>query len=350
VLDDFSMLRQLTPAVAAEPAHLFKAGDAARFRRNVGADTPFPPEVPHALNPPPGFMIDYVVASTPSTDLSIDILDPSNALVRHLSSAPTPAVPEAARPPEPNFWIAPPMQLPKNAGGNRTNWDLRYDSPHSFTHSFEINANPGLTPPSPEGPVALPGTYTVKLTVDGRSYTQTVTMRGDPRSPASAAALVAQHALQMKIVQGLEASFEGHRVAIALRNALRGAVPANAAPELSAVAARAAALAAQLDTVVGLDAGRGRGRGGAGNPPPNFTGVNGALVGQLNAQDLSDMAPTPGALAAFRTTCKELTTVAAAWQRLSTTDLVALNIILKERGRTIIPLATGTVTMPSCAK
>ncbi|HEV8215360.1 MAG TPA: hypothetical protein VGP95_05985, partial [Gemmatimonadaceae bacterium] len=51
-LDDYSILRQLEPPIANETAHLFKPGDAYRTRRNVGADTPFPPEVPHALNPP----------------------------------------------------------------------------------------------------------------------------------------------------------------------------------------------------------------------------------------------------------------------------------------------------------
>src|SRR5205823_305888 len=61
-LDDYSMLRQITPAIVSEAAHLFKPGDTPRLRRNVGADTPFPPEVPHALNPPAGAMIDYWLA------------------------------------------------------------------------------------------------------------------------------------------------------------------------------------------------------------------------------------------------------------------------------------------------
>src|SRR5205807_10193270 len=115
------------------------------------------------------------------------------------------AVPEAARPPHPNFWVAPPRSQPKNAGANRTFWGRRYDAPHTFSHSFEINANPGLTPASPEGPLVLPGTYTLKLTANGVTSTQTVTVTADPRSPASAAALAAQNALQKKIMQGVEA-------------------------------------------------------------------------------------------------------------------------------------------------
>jgi photosystem II stability/assembly factor-like uncharacterized protein len=347
-IDDYSMLRQVAPAVASEPAHLFKPGNAVRLRRNVGADTPFPPEVPHALNPPAGAPLDYWLASAPQGDLTIDVLDASGAVVRHMTSAPQSPVSEASHPPEPNFWLAPPFTLPKQAGENRTNWDLRYDSPPAFSHSFEINANPGLTPPSPEGPVVLPGTYTLKLTVGGKSYTQPVTVTSDPRSPATLVALRAQHALQMKLVQGLEASYEGHRVAVALRDALRGAVPAGAAAELADVSARATSLAAQLDTVAGLDAARGGGRGGQA-AAPSFTAINGALVRQLNAQDLGDMAPTPAALAEYAATCRDFAKVASAWQRLSTTELGGVNAILKQHGRTeIVGPGSGRVKVPAC--
>jgi photosystem II stability/assembly factor-like uncharacterized protein len=349
VLDDYSMLRDLSPAVASQPAHVFHPGDAARVRRNVGADTPFPPEVPHALNPPPGAEIDYWLASAPAGDISIDILDNSGALVRHYTSVPGTPVTEAARPPHPNFWVEPPVALTKSAGGNRINWDLRYDPPLAFTHSFDINANPGLTPPTPEGPLALPGTYTVKLTVDGRAYTTSVNVTSDPRSPATALSLRAQHDLQLRITQGMRASFEGHRIAQALRDALRGAIPAGAAPELSDATARALALAAQIDTVAGLDASRGRGRGGPQNPPrPSFRAINDALSQQLSQQEPGDAPPTVGALAAFAATCKELSAVATAWQKLSTADLGAFNQILVGRGRTAIVLPEGVVQVPRC--
>src|SRR5206468_3667161 len=75
VLDDFSPLRQLTPALASAPVHLFAPGDAVRVRRNVGADTPFPPEVPHALNPPDGALIYYYLAAKPAGDISLDVQD-----------------------------------------------------------------------------------------------------------------------------------------------------------------------------------------------------------------------------------------------------------------------------------
>ena len=82
-----------------------------------------------------------------------------------VGSVALPPVAEAARPPHPNFWVAPPFAIPTAAGLNRTNWDLHYDPPPAFSHSFEISANPGLTPASPEGALAPPGTYTIRLTV-----------------------------------------------------------------------------------------------------------------------------------------------------------------------------------------
>jgi len=342
VLDDISMLRQASSATLAESAHLFKPGDAVRVRRNVGADTPFPPEVPHALNPPDGVIVDYWLGSAPSRDITLDVLDASGAVVRHMTSAPGEAVAEAARPPHPNFWVAPPVSLPKNAGGNRMNWDLRYDSPHAFSHSFEINANPGQTPASPLGPVVPPGTYTLKLTVDGKSYSQTVAVKPDPRSPATPAAIATQAALEKKIWQGIEAAYEGNRVAIALRDLARGVT----VPEVSQ---RTASLAAQLDTVAGLDQSRGRGGGRGGQPArPTFRAINAALVSQLDAQENGDMAPTSSALAAFAATCKELTNLAATWQKLSVTELGGINAILKQKGQNVITTPVGNIKLPTC--
>lgn len=349
VIDDYSMLRQIAPTIVSQASHLFKPGDAVRVRRNVGADTPFPPEVPHALNPSDGVMLDYWLAQTPSRAITIDVLDSTGALVRHFSSAPIMPVLEAARPPNPNFWLAPPMPLPSIAETNRSSWDMRYDSPPAFTHSFEINANPGLTPPSPEGPLAIPGTYSVRLTAEGRSATQTVVVRPDPRSPATVPAIRAQHVLQMKIVDGVKASYSGHNLAIALQSALRGAVPAGAQPELADAAARALALAARLDTaVVGLDAQRGRGGGRGATPSPNFRALNSALVAQLNAQDLGDMAPTPATLAGFATTCRELRALVTAWEQLSGAELASVNKLLTARGRPAIAAPSEVLHPPTC--
>ena len=93
ILDDFSPLRQITAAVAAEPAHLFKPADAYRVRRNINAGTPFPPEIPHGDNPPLGAIIYYHLGSKPTGYITLDISDKAGRVVRHMSSAPSRRIP-----------------------------------------------------------------------------------------------------------------------------------------------------------------------------------------------------------------------------------------------------------------
>ncbi len=326
VLDDFSVLRQITPAIAAEPAHLFAPGEAIRVRRNVGAATPLPPEAPHALNPPDGAIIYYWLSTPPAGEIALDVVDATGHLIRHRSGAPVPMVAEAARIAAPDYWLAVPSGLPTAAGTNRVTWDLRYDAPPAFSHSFEINANPGLTPASPEGPLALPGEYTIRLTVNGAVYSQKVMVRNDPRSTATTTDLRAQHALLMELSRGITVAWDGHRQAAGLRAAVVSAATAGAAES----AAGARQLAAVLDSVTGTGAAGGRTARG-------FRGVSGTMVGQLTLQDNADLAPTAAMLAAYRAACRDLQTVQVLWRRAVAADLPAFNAILARHGVPVVP-------------
>jgi hypothetical protein len=346
VLDDMSMLRQLTPAVASEPVHLFKSSDVVLVRRNVNANTPFPKEVPHALNPAGVVMIDYTLARAPQGEIALDILDASGSIVRHLSSAPAKPVAEAARPTLPNFWEAEPLSLPAKAGANRVSWDLRYDAPPVFAHTYELNANPGLTPPSPEGPLVPPGTYTLRLTVDGRSYAQTVTVRPDPRSTATAAGIAAQHALEMKLVKGLEVAWEGYQQAAALRDTIHQRTPPNASSEVKAAVA---ALDAAIDSVTGnLAAARAFSLAGGAAPAPRFVNVSAALVSQLKAQDYADQAPTPAMLAGWTKACEALGTAIRSWKRVSVENVAAYRALLQRNQIANVLPTSEPLVAPAC--
>jgi len=264
--------------------------------------------------------------------------------VRHMSSAPVTPVKEAAQPPEPNFWIATPEPLPTAAGTNRVNWDLRSDDPPAFTHSFEINGNPGLTPPSPEGPLVPPGTYTLKLTVAAKSYTQTLTVRNDPRSPATAAEVGAQYDLQTKLVSAMRESWDGYQQVAALR-ALVAADSALA--EAKAFDSTLALVGGNPDGPRGFGGGGG---GGAGRPAPapTFVSVNGNLAGQINALENGDMAPTEAMQRAYVAGCTELKTAVAAWQTASTTGLAALNAVLAQHNAKSIAAPAGALPVPVC--
>src|SRR6266581_4080937 len=342
VLDDFSPLRQITPAAANEPVHLFAPGDAVRVRRNVGADTPFQPEVPHALNAPDGALIYYWLAAQPAGDITLDVLDAGGAVVRHMTSAVIAPVKEAEQPPEPNWWIAPPLRLPTAVGTNRVNWDLRTDDPPAFSHSFEINANPGLTPPSPEGTLVPPGVYTVRLTVAGKGYTQPVTVVNDPRSPATVADVRGQYALQTKLVAGMRLSWDGYRQVAALR----ALVAADTAiPAVKAFDSTLAAVGGNPDA-----RGGGGGFGGFGAAPaPTFVRVNGNLGNQINTLESGDLAPTDAMQRAYLAACRDLQRVVTTWTGINGAPLAAINVVLTQNHMKPIPAATPALAAPVCA-
>ncbi len=331
VLDDISALRQVTPAMASAPAHLFAPGRATRVRRNVNGDTPLPPDIPHALNPMDGVIIDYWLGSAASAPVTLDVLDARGNRVAQLTSVLSPAVPEAARPSHPNFWIEAPTALPITAGHHRVRWNLRHDAPAVFSHGFEINANPGLTPPSPEGPLAAPGTYTLRLTVHGSTYSQRVEVRNDPRSPATALAVSAQHALQVQITEAMQVAHASQQQVTAVRTML--ARTAQGAP--TDVGAAITAFRAAIDSTVGADP-ESKDRG-------TFRELNEALVGQLNGQENGDNAPNAGMMAAFRASCAAITKTQAAWDRVMSRQYPMLSAVLSQRG---LPAVTLPATVP----
>jgi hypothetical protein len=276
--------------------------------------------------------------------VTLDIVDGSGSVIRHMSSVPPAPVPEAAKPPEPNFWIARPASVPTNAGLNRVNWDLRYDPPPAFHHSFEINANPGLTPASPEGMLALPGTYSVRLTVDGKTYTQTFTVRNDPRVTTPLADLRAQHALTTKIESGLRATWDGYEQVSALRNAVISAAGTSPSAEANSAIS---SFEAKLDSIGGNPHQQGGFRRGR-PAPPSFVGINGGLVNQLETQDNADMAPTPAMLADYTSACVDLKSVESRWRTATTSDLAALNASLSRAGRPAVPAPKSALPTPTC--
>ncbi len=343
ILDDVARLRQLA-AVPTRPT-LFAPGAAVRVRRNTNWNTPFPPEIPHAENPVDGVTLDYWLPNAASGPLTIDVLDAAGRVVRHLSSVTPAPVPEAARPPHPDFWLAPPSPLATSAGMHRAHWDLRHDAPASFTHSFEINATPGRTPVSPEGRLALPGRYTLRLVVDGVTSTQTVAVRNDPRSPVTAAGLAAQHALLASLVGAAQVAYEAQQAATVLRTSLSSATSSDASlTSFEPVAA----LGAALDSVAGAADDARVARVALRTLPPSFRDLNGAFVSQYAAHDNADLAPTAAMQAAFAASCKTLGEQLVRWRRVVERAIPAVNATLVSRGRPTLRAPDVRAATPGC--
>jgi len=338
VLDDISPLRQIAPALVSQlrtaGSYLFKPGDALRVRRDMNMDTPLPPEVPHALNPPEGAILYYYLGAKPAGEIRIEILDAQNKLVRTLSSRPAAPLNEPL-PPVPDYWLRKRQPLPTNAGTNRINWDLRYDDPPALSHNWGqvMPAIYGDTPYTPQGAVVLPGTYTVKLTVDGKTSTETLAVREDPRIGESAAVMAglrAQFDLELKNVDGMVASHTGYDQASQMRAQLKALSAQSPPPE---VAQAATALDGKVAPVEGQLSAAASGPYGVpaytGNP--GFTGVNGAFAGlMVIVEYMSDHAPVDAQVKAFHDYCSDLNANLALWRNINTQDVPALNDLLRK--------------------
>jgi hypothetical protein len=355
ILDDMSPLRQMTPAIASEKVHFFKPGDAFRVRRDVNGDTPFPPEVPHAENPPPGALLYYWLGAKPSGEITLNVSDAAGRVVRHMSSAPVAPIADSLQA-IPEFWKEVVRPMPTAVGTNRINWDIRYDNPPTFTHNYAqvMGAVPHETPWSPEGPLAPPGVYTLKLTVDGKSYTQTLSVRNDPRSPATAAELAAQHAVLMKLYEGAKTAWEGYTQVTAMRAAVGELAASKPAGD---AAAAITAFTAKLAAVGGSGGGGGRGGGGGGGrggaaagppPAPNFGALVGAMNRQLDGLSFGDQAPTEPMLRAWGWVCADLRTAVNNWKNINTTELVAFNAVLAKSGMPAVKAAGQALPAPVC--
>lgn len=182
ILDDISPLRQVNPARSSE-ALLLHPAPAYRVFRSTWTDTPIPPDEPLGTNPPAGAIIDYFLPHDAKGVVTLEVLDSKGNLVRRFRSDDPPDMTEEelARELIPRYWIAMPQILPRTGGAHRWIWDLRYPPPISTTRGFPISAVPHSTPREPQGPMAVPGDYLIRLTIDGRRLQQPLTLLPDPR-------------------------------------------------------------------------------------------------------------------------------------------------------------------------
>lgn len=342
ILDGIALLREVTTRTSDAPLALFAADRVLRVRRNVNADTPLPPEVPHARNPLPGLTLDYWLGTDAAGPLTLTVSDDAGRVVRRLSSVPVPPVAEAVRPPHPDFWLAPPLVLPATAGAHRVSWDLRRDAPPALAHTFEINATPHETPASPEGGLVPPGRYRLDLTVGGATVRRTVAVERDPRSPATDADLRAQAAWLTRLEALATTAYDGHAAATALRAALTAAAAGDSsAPLASGLAAATARLDTLLGTVPRAQA-PARGR-----RLSSFRAVHEAAIGLFTAQDNGDAAPTAPMRAAAMAACRDLAALAEAWRGRMASALQMANDALAARGHPRVSAPTA-LRPPPC--
>ena len=323
ILDDITPLRQLAGEVAESPAHLFSPAAAYRIERDTNSDTPWPPDEPTAENPPNGAIVDYHLAKAASEAVTLEILDSKDNLVRRYSSADPPpmSAEEMQKQLVPPYWRRPWAALPAGPGMHRWVWDLRYPAPSSAEPSYPISAVPHDTPRVPLGPRALPGQYTVRLTAGGKTYTNALTVKMDPRLDIPTSGLEQQFRLQMRLASAM------NRItpAVSQAHALSGQLK-KTCPSASGDAAEACkALQKKLDVLID-------GTPGASAREPTLNGLSGAVGPLYEMVDRSDAVPTPAQTDAADQIERELGPLMLRWDQLKSMDLPKLNDLLRRSG------------------
>jgi photosystem II stability/assembly factor-like uncharacterized protein len=335
ILDDVTPLRQAADAAAASKAYLFKPATGIRIRFATNDPTPWPPEVPAGENPPPGAIVNYYLPSS-AADVKLEFLDSAGKIVRTYSSTDPVRKPDPATDPVaynklcqqtpnapdcglPLYWPAPPQILKTSAGMHRFIWDMHYDPlPASRGGGFGGNgAVPHRTYPSVSSPWVPPGVYSARLTVDGQTQAQPISIKIDPRVKITP---------EVQQIFILTAKMESYA-----RNAAGAYKEARDLIEKLKTGPQSAAHDALLKKLEELapeakpPAGGGGGSGGFGgfgpgadapSVPSTLTDIGGRLIAAVMSMQATEMPPTDAQLEACKKQESEYTALIAKWSAL----------------------------------
>jgi len=331
ILDNLTPLRQAAEAAAASDAYLFKPATGIRIRFGTNDPTPWPPELPAGENPPNGAMVDYYLPSA-AGELKLEFLDSAGKVIRTYSSSdpvrnPDPAIDAAAynklcqqTPTAPDcalplYWPAPPQILKTAAGMHRFTWDMHYDpipgsggGGRGGGGGGANGAVPHRTYPSINSPWVAPGVYTARLTVNGKSLTQPITIKMDPRVKITPD-------VQQIFTLTTQMETNARNAAAAYKDARAIVEKVKARPQ----SASNDALAKELDEIAPVETAGGRGGGGGApesTPSPNLANIGGQMVGAVMGMQASEMAPTAVQIQACNQQQAAYTALMAKWAAL----------------------------------
>ena len=315
VLDDIAPLREISEGSASSEMVLYKPRPAIRLHLPEAIER----RGPVGDNPPPGAIIDYYFRTAPKDEVKLEIFDSTGKLVRSLSSK---EKKEDEQPPEWPDQIREVTTIPAAAGMNRYAWNLRWEPPVKIPGAFYVGNGP-------QGPLVLPGNYTVKLTVGSRSISEPLEIVMDPRvKNMNPADLEKQFALLMQV---RDSNTELHRAVNEVRD-LRAQIKQlhtrfDSDPKIKSLLAQADALDNKMKPVeeeliqVNM-------KGSEANLAfPNM--LNEAFDSFRSSLDYADNAPTAQQYEVFKLLRGRLDRQLAAWKQIMSSDVPAFNDAVK---------------------
>jgi hypothetical protein len=219
---------------------------------------------------------------------------------------------------------------------NRYAWNLRYNEPTQVPGAFYAGI-------PPIGPMVMPGKYTVKLTVDGKTYSQPVEVKMDPRAKVSEADLQKQTDLSMNINNDIDQLHRAINQIKALHADIKGlkdrfgddAKYKPAVDAMDALEKKIAPVEEQLyQTKLRSSEGNLRYPNELNEEYDTFC---------FDIQN-ADLAPTQGQLDVFNDLHGQLEKQLAAWKQIADADVPALNQTIQQTGVPLVNVGTGEAT------
>jgi hypothetical protein len=335
ILDNITPFRQAQKVNASgmKAPWLFSPATVVRVDNDSFAGTPLPPEEPAAENPPNGAMIDYFLPSPASTVL-LEVFDAQQNLVRRFSSERHPSdeqvpskylpLPIAAR------WFTKPEVIEKTPGMHRFVWNLTWGSSGGPTPDEDADYH------SPSGPKVVPGIYQVRLTVDGKTQNQPLTVIMDPRSPATPAVLAQQLQLGRQI---FEETTEPRRALAEIAPVQKQLSDIRErleqAPSTAQNTQIKSALADAQSAVARIVMNKER----SDQDGPGLQDAYAALVSALRVVESGDRAVPAQAIAVYKESSPQVKAHVAEWTQFKQTILVQLNQKLREANLDAVAIA-----------
>ena len=334
ILDDITPLRQFTDEVA----HALCLFCLPRKRLCVGAGTAIPtprcrPKFRQGRIRRTARSLITIWRQMRNRPVTLEFCTPDGTpLVRHYSQHGQASAIEklAAEYPIPMYWVRPAQILSAEAGMHRFVWDVHYPAPDALEREFPISAILHDTPLLPLGAWALPGSYTVKLTVNGQSYTQPLTLKMDPRIHTPLEDLRKQQEMEIGAVEGVDDSYESLEQVKSARDQIK-----EVSKKVNGKEKLAKELAALDNQCAELEGGTQHsfyGVPASGKTPENFSTLNQHFAAILAVADSADAAPTTQAEAAYQDLEQSETGLRRRWSAIREKDIPELNKGLTKEG------------------
>jgi photosystem II stability/assembly factor-like uncharacterized protein len=321
VLDNVTPLRQIDARAAASDVWLFKPATAYRVRPGSDQSTPIPDDEALAANPPNGAMLDYYLKEKSAAPIQLEIFDSEGRLVRRFASDDEVRKVNPDDLSFPASWAQSPPPPPAEAGMHRFVWDLRYAAPSGPRRGFRGGS----------GPWALPGNYTVKLTARGKSASQSLTIKMDPRVNTTQA----QSVQQFELASRLSARQSEVSAASLQVSELRKQIEARKkeAGSNSEAVRTLDDLNQRLDALTEQEGGGGFGLFGLSLPSNEhepLQKVASALGGLMSVVESADVAPSADAILASDKWDRAASETLARWSTFQKEELANANAVLQK--------------------